>query len=61
MTAIRIMPLSLIFVAMITLNNLCLKSIRHSVHYSIRYVNVSFYLVARSRTIVFNVVLSYIL
>ena len=25
MTAIRIMPLSLIFVAMITFNNLCLK------------------------------------
>lgn len=35
---------------MITFNNLCLK-----------YVNVSFYLVARSLTIVFNVVLSYVL
>lgn len=33
---------------MITFNNLCLK-----------YVKVSFYLVARSLTIVFNVVLSY--
>lgn len=34
---------------MITFNNLCLK-----------YVKVSFYLVARSLTIVFNVVLSYL-
>lgn len=48
-TAIRILPLSLIFVGMITFNNLCLK-----------YVNVSFYLVARSLTIVFNVILSYL-
>lgn len=44
------MPLSLIFVSMITFNNLCLK-----------YVKVSFYLVARSLTIVFNVLLSYLL
>ena len=44
------MPLSLIFVSMITFNNLCLK-----------YVKVSFYLVARSLTIVFNVVFSYLL
>jgi len=43
----RVFPLSLIFVGMITFNNLCLK-----------HVQVSFYTVARSLTIVFNVVLS---
>jgi len=43
----RVMPLSVIFVGMITFNNLCLK-----------WVEVSFYNVARSLTIVFNVVLS---
>lgn len=43
----KILPLSFIFVGMITFNNLCLK-----------YVEVSFYNVARSLTIVFNVVLS---
>lgn len=40
----RVFPLSLIFVGMITFNNLCLK-----------WVEVSFYNVARSLTIVFNV------
>lgn len=40
----QIFPLSLIFVGMITFNNLCL-----------RHVEVSFYNVARSLTIVFNV------
>mmetsp|Transcript_10940 Transcript_10940/g.26077 ORF Transcript_10940/g.26077 Transcript_10940/m.26077 type:complete len:292 (+) Transcript_10940:447-1322(+) len=43
----KILPLSFIFVGMITFNNLCLK-----------WVEVSFYNVARSLTIVFNVVLS---
>jgi len=43
----KILPLSLIFVGMITFNNLCLK-----------WVEVSFYNVARSLTIVFNVGLS---
>lgn len=43
----KIFPLSVIFVGMITFNNLCLK-----------WVEVSFYNVARSLTIVFNVVLS---
>lgn len=43
----KILPLSIIFVGMITFNNLCLK-----------WVEVSFYNVARSLTIVFNVVLS---
>jgi GDP-fucose transporter C1 len=46
-TGKRVMPLSLIFVGMITFNNLCLK-----------WVEVSFYNVARSLTIVFNVVFS---
>lgn len=44
-----IMPLSIIFVGMITFNNLCLK-----------YVEVSFYNIARCLTIVFNVVLSHV-
>merc|ERR1712071_357730 len=43
----RVFPLSIIFVAMITFNNLCLK-----------LVEVSFYNVARSLTIVFNVFFS---
>ena len=43
----KVFPLSLMFVGMITFNNLCLK-----------HVHVSFYTVARSLTIVFNVVLS---
>jgi solute carrier family 35 (GDP-fucose transporter), member C1 len=41
----KVFPLSLVFVGMITFNNLCL-----------RWVEVSFYNVARSLTIVFNVV-----
>lgn len=44
-TGRKIFPLSLIFVGMITFNNLCLK-----------WVEVSFYNVARSLTIVFNVI-----
>lgn len=43
----KVFPLSIVFVGMITFNNLCLK-----------LVEVSFYNVARSLTIVFNVVLS---
>jgi solute carrier family 35 (GDP-fucose transporter), member C1 len=46
----RIFPLSLVFVGMITFNNLCLK-----------WVEVSFYNVARSLTIVFNVFFSRVL
>jgi solute carrier family 35 (GDP-fucose transporter), member C1 len=46
-TGRKIFPLSLMFVGMVTSNNLCLK-----------WVEVSFYNVARSLTIVFNVVLS---
>jgi GDP-fucose transporter C1 len=45
----QVLPLSLIFVAMITFNNVCLK-----------YVEVSFYNVARSLSIVFNVVFTYL-
>lgn len=43
----KIFPLSLVFVGMITFNNLCLK-----------WVEVSFYNVARALTIVFNVFFS---
>ena len=46
----RIFPLSIVFVGMITFNNLCLK-----------WVEVSFYNVARSLTIVFNVFFSFAL
>jgi len=49
-TGRRIFPLSIIFVCMITFNNLCLK-----------WVEVSFYNVARSFTIVFNVFFSFAL
>jgi len=44
-----IISLSVIFVGMITFNNLCLK-----------YVSVSFYMVVRSLTTIFNVLLTYI-
>merc|ERR1719222_135612 len=44
-TARRVLPLSIVFVGMITFNNLCLK-----------YVELPFYNVARSLTIVFNVI-----
>jgi len=44
------MPLTFVFLGMIIFNNLCLK-----------YVEVSFYQVARSLTIVFNVIFTYCL
>eukprot|EP00056_Hartaetosiga_gracilis_P022879 m.33698 g.33698 ORF g.33698 m.33698 type:complete len:329 (-) comp9876_c0_seq1:146-1132(-) len=47
-TAKKVLPLSIVFVGMITFNNLCLKS-----------VGVPFYNVGRSLTTFFNVVLSY--
>ncbi|XP_062556482.1 GDP-fucose transporter 1 [Armigeres subalbatus] len=46
----KVLPLSLLFTAMIATNNLCLK-----------YVGVAFYYVGRSLTTVFNVVLTYLL
>nr|CAG4651918.1 EOG090X081X [Triops cancriformis] len=49
-TMIKVLPLSLVFVAMISFNNLCL-----------RHVGVSFYYVGRSLTTVFNVVMTWIL
>jgi GDP-fucose transporter C1 len=49
-TAEKVFPLSVIFVGMMTFNNLCLK-----------WVEVSFYNVARSLTIVFNVAFSRIM
>jgi len=45
---LSVLPLSLIFVGMIAFNNLCLQ-----------YVEVSFYNVARSLSIVFNVLFTY--
>jgi GDP-fucose transporter C1 len=45
----RVLPLSLVLVSMIALNNLCLQ-----------YVEVTFYQIARGLTTVFNVVLSYL-
>lgn len=47
-TSLSVMSLSLIFVGMIAFNNLCLQ-----------LVEVSFYNVARSLTIVFNVIFTY--
>ncbi|KAE9416541.1 hypothetical protein Angca_008940 [Angiostrongylus cantonensis] len=46
----EILPLSVVFVGMISFNNLCLK-----------YVGVSFYYIGRSLTTVFNVVCTYII
>ncbi|XP_053687835.1 GDP-fucose transporter 1 [Sabethes cyaneus] len=46
----KVVPLSLLFTAMIATNNLCLK-----------YVGVAFYYIGRSLTTVFNVVLTYTL
>ena len=47
---LKVLPLSVVFVAMITFNNLCLK-----------YVGVSFYYISRSLTTVFNVIMSYLI
>merc|ERR1712087_182160 len=46
----RVMPLTLVFLGMIVFNNLCLK-----------YVEVSFYQVARSMTIVLNICFTFLL
>ena len=48
--AVKILPLTTIFVAMIVFNNLCLK-----------YVEVSFYNVARALSVVFNIILQKLL
>nr|CAD7598337.1 unnamed protein product [Timema genevievae] len=45
-----VLPLAILFTAMIAFNNLCLK-----------YVDVSFYYIGRSLTTVFNVVLTYVI
>ncbi|XP_045119268.1 GDP-fucose transporter 1-like isoform X2 [Portunus trituberculatus] len=47
-TVRKVLPLSIIFVAMISTNNLCLK-----------YLGVAFYYVGRSLTTVFNVIFTY--
>jgi len=44
----QVLPLSVVFVGMITFNNLCLK-----------HVGISFYYIGRSLTTVFNVLLTY--
>lgn len=48
-TSREVLPLSVVFICMITFNNLCLK-----------YVGVAFYTVGRSLSTVFNVLLSYV-
>ena len=50
MTVRQVLPLSVVFVLMITTNNLCLKN-----------VGVAFYYVGRSLTTVFNVLLTYLI
>lgn len=47
---LQVIPLSIIFTAMIATNNLCL-----------RYVSVSFYYVSRCLSTVFNVILTYLI
>nr|XP_020464440.1 GDP-fucose transporter 1 isoform X2 [Monopterus albus] len=49
-TSREVLPLSLVFIGMITFNNLCLK-----------YLGVAFYTVGRSLSTVFNVLLSYVI
>lgn len=46
----EVLPLSVVFICMITFNNLCLK-----------YVGVAFYTIGRSLSTVFNVLLSYVI
>lgn len=50
LTSSQVLPLSIVFVGMITFNNLCLK-----------YLGVSFYNVGRSLTTVFNVICSFLI
>ncbi|XP_037077419.1 GDP-fucose transporter 1-like isoform X2 [Pollicipes pollicipes] len=47
---LQVLPLSFVFVCMITFNNLCLKN-----------VDVSFYYIGRSLTTVFNVICTYLI
>lgn len=49
-TSREVLPLSVVFICMITFNNLCLK-----------HVGVAFYTVGRSLTTIFNVVFSFII
>lgn len=49
-TSREVLPLSVVFIGMITFNNLCLK-----------FVGVAFYTVGRSLSTVFNVLLSYVI
>nr|CAG4640956.1 EOG090X081X [Eulimnadia texana] len=47
---LKVLPLSVVFICMITFNNLCLK-----------YVGVAFYYIGRSLTTVFNVLMTWII
>lgn len=49
-TSREVLPLSVVFICMITFNNMCLK-----------YVGVAFYTIGRSLSTVFNVLLSYVI
>lgn len=49
-TSREVLPLSIVFIGMITFNNLCLK-----------FVGVAFYTIGRSLSTVFNVLFSYII
>lgn len=49
-TSREVLPLSIVFICMITFNNLCLK-----------FVGVAFYTIGRSLSTVFNVLFSYII
>ncbi|XP_071345527.1 GDP-fucose transporter 1 [Trachinotus anak] len=49
-TSREVLPLSVVFISMITFNNLCLK-----------FVGVAFYTIGRSLSTVFNVLLSYVI
>ena len=69
----RVLPLSLVFVAMITFNNLCLKFVGVSFYYignyfeiffkeySNRYIKIFFSPSGRSLTTVFNVIFTYLI
>lgn len=48
--ALDVIPLSVVFVAMVSFNNLCLK-----------FLSVSFYFLARSLTTIFNVLFTYLI
>ena len=59
-----VMPLSLVFVAMIAFNNLCLQEVRvvsYSFVYFLSQVGVAFYTVARSLVTIFSLLFTYLI